>query len=564
MTTSPDASVAGLVADYVGFLLRVDPIKATKLGVHDADAELPSAEPEAVSDRVREHRRFLALLEQVEPTSLPVWLDWRTALAHARTEIRRADDYQIEVRAPYFHPERLGEALSVLMLRDFAPAEERAGSLVSRLEALPAYLHAAGSHLDHASPPIYVEMGITATEGLGTFLETAVASFSDGLDRESSGRVLRSASAARSAVNDYLGELRRLHGRARGDWRAGAEHFDFLLKEFHLLDIGHEELLEMGRERVETDRRRLEDYAKSIDPNQSWQDQIRRVKDRHPQPAEFVDTYRFEMERARAFTLDRELITIPEGEACRMGWVPEYMRASLPIAVMSTVPPFEDRLASEWLITPSDPRAPEHQRLEQMRDNCHAFAESIAGHETYPGHHLQKVHHKLATQESPMRRYFSSPLTVEGWGLYTEDLFDETGFFNNPAVMLFRLRNTLWRSVRVVIDTGLHTGELPMAAAVELLREQASLDTHMAEGEVRRYVRHDNPTYPSSYFLGCQEIHKLRKRWMAQHAFTYRDFHDRLLSFGSIPVSLIARSMLGEAEDGTALPLGLERRHSRN
>ena len=47
------------------------------------------------------------------------------------------------------------------------------------------------------------------------------------------------------------------------------------------------------------------------------------------------------------------------------------------------------------------------QRLEQMWDNCYVFAESIAGHEIYPGHHLQKVHHKIGTKDSPIRRYFS-------------------------------------------------------------------------------------------------------------------------------------------------------------
>ena len=180
-----------------------------------------------------------------------------------------------------------------------------------------------------------------------------------------------------------------------------------------------------------------------------------------------------------------------------------------------------------------------------MRDNCYVFAKSIAGHEIYPGHHLQKVHHKLATADSMIRRYFSCPQFVEGWGLYVEDLFTETGFFDNPRVLLFKLRNSLWRSLRVVIDVGLHTRGMSFDEAASLLMEQAAMDRHMAEGEVTRYIRHDNPTYPSSYMLGRQRFHELRDRYQAVHPdASLLTFHDTVMSFGSLPLSLVSAQMI--------------------
>jgi uncharacterized protein (DUF885 family) len=251
---------------------------------------------------------------------------------------------------------------------------------------------------------------------------------------------------------------------------------------------------------------------------------------------------------AREHCVEEDLITLPEGEVCRMVWLPTYLRASLPIAVMGSSPPFESGLESKWLITPLDPDASPERQKQHMRDNCYAFARSIALHEIYPGHHLQKVHHKLATQSSPMRRYFSSPVFTEGWGLYTEDLFEETGFIHEPPVMLFKLRNALWRSVRVVIDTGLHTRDMSFEEAVGLLRDEVGLDTHMAEGEVRRYTTHNNPTYPSSYLVGKTLIQDLREEWRQRQgqAYSLKAFHDRLLSYGSPPVKLIAERMLSE------------------
>src|SRR5699024_9845912 len=148
-------------------------------------------------------------------------------------------------------------------------------------------------------------------------------------------------------------------------------------------------------------------------------------------------------------------------------------------------------------------------------DNCYAFIASIVGHEACPGHHVQAAHHKVATPFSSFRRYFTSPQFVEGWGLYVEDLLEETGVVDNPLALLFVRRNALWRALRVTIDTGLHAGDLSVDRAIDLLVDSAGMDRHMAAGEVRRYIRHDNPTYPSSYALGRAGFHRARKQEMA-------------------------------------------------
>jgi uncharacterized protein (DUF885 family) len=94
-----------------------------------------------------------------------------------------------------------------------------------------------------------------------------------------------------------------------------------------------------------------------------------------------------------------------------------------------------------------------------------------------------------------------------------------------------------------VVDVGLHTGSLTLDDATELMQQEAGMDRHMAAGEVRRYARHDNPTYPSSYIVGRDLIHQARAT--AEHrpgaAFSLRDFHDSLLSHGSPPLPLLAQ-----------------------
>jgi uncharacterized protein (DUF885 family) len=537
-----------LVDEYLAFVFTSDPIEATRLGMHDYDDLLGDYTQDTMAGIAAKLRAFLSRFEALDPAALDEdgWMDVRVAFIDLETALRRHEDLRVWERAPYWYLERLGGAFSHLISRDFAPAPERGRRLLSRLQKAPAYLSAAQRNLTDEVPQLYVNMGMTAAKGLGLFLDEAVLGFAAELPgplASEVGKSVRDTQAALASFSQYLGDL---HARARGDYACGPDHFDFLLQSFHLVDMDHESLYEFGLERVAADRERLETYAREQDPSRTWMEQIDAVKEDHPRPEEFKDSYGQEMVLAREHCVEEDLITLPEGEVCQMEWLPTYLRASLPIGVMNTTPPFEPGLVSKWLITPLDPEATPERQKQHMRDNCYAFGRSIALHEIYPGHHLQKVHHKLATQNSPMRRLFSSPVFVEGWGLYTEDLFEETGFIHEPPVMLFKLRNALWRSVRVVIDSGLHTRGMAFEEAVDLLRKEVFLDTHMAEGEVRRYTTHHNPTYPSSYLVGKTLIQELRGQWRQRQGSAYclKAFHDRLLSYGSPPIKLIAQRML--------------------
>ncbi|MGD2040624.1 MAG: DUF885 domain-containing protein [Anaerolineae bacterium] len=537
-----------LFDEYLVFVFSSDPIEATRLGMHEYDHVLGDDTPDAISERATKRRSFLSRFEALDPADLTVdeAMDVRLAIIDIKTAQRRHQDLRVWERAPYWYLERLGGAFSNLIGREFASLEERGQRLLSRLQRAPTYLSVAQNNLTTRAPQLYVEMGLTAAKGLGSFLNEAVLGFAADLSPALETDVQQAVRETQSALARFLEYLAHLHAQASGQVACGPDHFDFLLREFHLVDMDHQSLYQFGLERVEEDRRRLEAYAQRQDPTRSWVEQIDQVKEHHPPPAEFKDAYGREMVLAREHCVEQDLITLPEGEVCHMEWLPTYLRASLPIGVMNTTPPFEPGLESNWLITPLDPDAPPERQKQHMRDNCYAFARSIALHEIYPGHHLQKVHHKLATQDLPIRRFFSSPVFVEGWGLYTEDLFEETGFIHEPPVMLFKLRNALWRSVRVVIDSGLHTRSMAFEEAVDLLATEVFLDRHMAEGEVRRYTTHNNPTYPSSYLVGKTLIQALREKWQERQGSSYslKAFHDHLLSYGSPPVRLIAERML--------------------
>ncbi len=548
MSQAVAQELQALIADYLAYVLRRDPIEATQLGVHDHDDALTDLSPDALEEEIAQRKAFQRRFAALDRATLDAdaAMDLDVARIDVATALRRLEARPPMQTAPYWVVEQLGTAFSSLMRDDGQPPELQAERLLARLRQAPAYLATAQAVLSPQTAALHVEMAFTAIKGLRSFLQSAVGGFAavaaPGLVQE-----LAAATAAlQAALDDFTRALQEFAPRATGSFACGAEMFDFLLREFHLLDLDHRQLAEFGAARMAHDKAALEAYARELDPARSWVEQIEAVKDDHPQGADFLKTYHAEMVRARAHCVAADLVTLPAGEVADVKWLPAYLAAGAPLGLMFTTPPFAPALASELVITPLDTDAPPERQRQHMRDNCYAFARSITLHEIYPGHHTQRVHHKLATAGSPMRRYFSSPVFVEGWGLYTEDLMEETGFMVEPGVRLFKLRNALWRSARVVVDSGLHTRGMSFEEAVQLMMDEVHLDRRMAEGEVRRYTTHDNPTYPSAYLLGKTAIHDLRRRYQAQQgaAFTLRDFHDRLLSYGSPPVKLVAARML--------------------
>ena len=146
-------------------------------------------------------------------------------------------------------------------------------------------------------------------------------------------------------------------------------------------------------------------------------------------------------------------------------------------------------------------------------------------------------------QRSPVRRIVSSPLTVEGWALYCEELMSELGFLDKPEEVFFQRLHLLWRAVRIVLDVRLHTMGMSVEAAVTYMVDALGIGRDSAEAEVRRYC--GAPAYQLCYAVGRRELVRLREDYerRAGVTFSLKRFHDDVLSYGGLPVSLIRWGM---------------------
>jgi len=205
------------------------------------------------------------------------------------------------------------------------------------------------------------------------------------------------------------------------------------------------------------------------------------------------------------------------------------------------VAPLEKEQVGFFYVTPISRRLTDEQKEEQLQGHSKYKIPIIALHEGYPGHHLQLTH--ASRTGSLLRKLLRTTVFVEGWALYCEEMMYEAGYYTDPRIVFMKWLVELWRACRVIIDVGLHTRTMNYQQAVDFLVREVLVERVHAEKEVTRYTL--SPTQPLSYVIGKKQILALRSAYQnkAGTAFRLRDFHDELLSFGSIPVVLIQRAM---------------------
>ena len=166
---------------------------------------------------------------------------------------------------------------------------------------------------------------------------------------------------------------------------------------------------------------------------------------------------------------------------------------------------------------------------------------SLTLHEGVPGHHLQTALAQELDNVPDFRKALYPHAFGEGWGLYAEKLGIELGLYTTPYEEFGRLSYEMWRACRLVIDTGIHAKGWTRKQAITLLEENSALSTHNIRTEVDRYIAW--PGQALAYKMGELKIIELRKLAAEElgDAFDVRSFHDRVLSAGGIPLSLLEK-----------------------
>lgn len=270
-----------------------------------------------------------------------------------------------------------------------------------------------------------------------------------------------------------------------------------------------------------------------------------------PAPAGFstrevLDYEQTEIDSMRAWVAAKGLATVPAYVGpLRIVETPYFLRPIIPGIAMEPPAPLDSVQTSYFYVRPLPAVLDSTQRqsyYDFVRDR--GWRGSVV-HEGYPGHHLQL---SIANHNASLVRRMQADIPlIEGWALYCEQMTVEEGLYPDDGFLALRwLGGVRFRAARVVLDVNLHTGRMNYDEAWHFLMEKAGADSEFAQGEVRRYCL--EPTQPMSYLVGKTQIMALRDEYRRKmkERFSLKDFHDRLLKEGSIPVGLIRKKMIGD------------------
>lgn len=315
---------------------------------------------------------------------------------------------------------------------------------------------------------------------------------------------------------------------------SGSDYYDYRLKQMTTTDLTAEEIHQTGLSEVARIRTEMEAIKDSVDFDGDLQ-------------AFFIflredDQFYFSNDDKGA----QDYIDAAEKHLAEIkSELPKFF-GRLPKAdlVVKRVEPFREQDGAAQHYRPGTPDGSRpgvyYAHLSDMRAMAIHSLEVIAYHEGNPGHHMQS---SIAQELEGIPKFRAQggyiPAFGEGWALYSEILAKEMGAYDDPYSDFGRLTTEMWRAIRLVVDTGLHSKGWSEEQAVEYFLANSPIPETAVRSEVRRYLV--MPGQATSYKIGMLKIQELRAKAGKELGddFDIRGFHDTVLGGGSVPLSIL-------------------------
>ena len=535
-------SLDALLEEFLADELAESPTHATALGVEGRDHELPDLSEAGFDRRADKEdewlRRFAVVGDDGLSADERIDRDLATSNLRGRQAMR---DWAVWRRNPdtYLSPGLAGVFL--LFLHRLYPETHLVESAEARLRGVPALLDAGRANLDpKLASPVLVRRSLgQARAGVAYARELVPNEVTDTALRA---RLVDAGEAAAAAYESFATFLEELEQDATGEFAIGEERYDALLREREGLAFGARSLRERGQQAYDDLAEDMAERSQAIAGHRDWRTLMDELNALHPAtPEEMRDRYAEWTERARTFCVARGLVTFPDDEVCLVEPSPHFQRPVLAVASYMTPPAFKPGRTGHFFVPfPPEGTSPEETQQRLATNGYHSIP-TISVHEAYPGHHW----HLTWIKDNPrrVRKLLTSSYFIEGWGLYSEKVMLEQGFYDDPRDEIAAVDARIFRAARIIVDTSLHLGEMTVDEAVTFMSTKASLTEPTARAEVARYCSW--PTQAASYLTGSLEIERIRARWFAENNGDLRAFHDTIAGSGMLPIALAERATLG-------------------
>ena len=551
-----DQRLDALANQYFDALWKLDPIRATRVGVHEYDDKVGDYTAQGYADRIALDRRVRGQLAAIDPTSYGAESADDAEILAARLDegLLKLQTREVWRHDPSTYTTDAAQAVYSLVTRNFAPAKVRMRDIILRERQLPALLAAGKANLTSVDA-VTAEISRRNIAGTIDFFTTvvpiAVAPLMDAASRQD----FKAANdATLVALRDFAQSLEAgVFAHPSGTFAVGSKLFERMLALQELTPIPLATYERVGEAALARTKADFIDTAKAIDPSKPPQEVAASLGMDHPAPDALLREASDDIGKLRAFVIAHHIITLPPGsEAVKVVATPEFARATS-FASMNSPGPLEKTATEAYYnVTPIEPdwtAARKDQHLAFF--NVYAFP-IVTMHEVMPGHF---VNFALARSErlSLIRRIVSSPSFSEGWAHYDEQMMVDEGWGNgDPHVRLAQLQLALQRECRYLVGLREHTAAMTLDVATKFFEDNAFMSEETSRREALRGTQ--NPLY-GYYTLGKLEILKLRTDFQKRMGSKYslELFHDELLAHGDPPIAIARKTMLGAEDDGHLL-----------
>ena len=556
----PDDATArwnALADDYIDqILFRFNPSQGTTAGLHQFDSQLEDYSRATIDKQVGALQEFENRVVAFDASALLPTdaADREMLLGAIRTSLLTLQVIRPWEKDPDSYSGTASGGVYVIMIRKFAPTNDRLRSAVARERQIPALLATARQNLKNP-PHISTEIALEQLPGIISFFETDVpAAFAEATDASLKSDFARSNAAVIAALRDYQSWVRsNLLPRSNGDFRIGADTFSKKLRYEEMVDMPLDRLLEIGTADLRKNQAEFERVAKQVEPTKTSTEVLQELVAVHPAPDKLMQTFRDTFDGLIAFIHTKHIVTLPSDARPTLQETPPFERATT-LASMDTPGPFE-KVAREayFNVTLPGPNDTPGEINDLMKAFNAGTIVPISVHEAFPGHFVQFLYEPYVPTK--LRKVVEASTNAEGWAHYCEQMMLEEGYAQpgvgakdlreSLLIHLGQLQEALLRDARFIAGIRMHTGAMSFDQAVDFFIKEGYQSKKSAEVEAKRGT--SNPTY-LYYTLGKLQIYKLREDVRRKQGgdFSLEKFHNEFLKQGFPPIVIVRRAMLGD------------------
>ena len=542
---------------------RRRPVNATFIGVHDYDHCLPDFSPHGAADTLAEMQSLLRAASQLpaEPLSGTQTIDKRLCEGYLRIQCWEYQGSNFFSGNPGLYVSEAIFGVLSLFLSDYDSLENRVAAATERLNDVQVLLGQASENI-HSAPAAWIEQAITECTGSLEFLSGGALQAAGGA---ATSAYSKSTDRATAAFGNFKVHLEaELKNASLDICTVGEDALSLHLRDAHCFEQDAAEIVRYAEAQLDEASAYLSEHAADFGETQPGA-VLQSLHSLHPTADQYYGRYQETWDDIHQLAVDEELLTWPDFPL-RYAAQPTWARNAAPhlyFLYYRSPAAFNRPPVHDYLVTPIDNSMPAERQQELLRSNNDSQIKlNHVVHHGGIGHHVQNWHAfraasrvgQIAAVDCASRIAMNCGGTMaEGWACYATDLIGEAGGLSDLERYAEK-HSRVRMSARAIVDLRLHQGRITFEQAVSFYKEQAGMSTDAAVSETTR-----NSMYPGCavmYLTGCDAIHELREtlNTLRGSRFSLRDFHDQFLSYGSIPVALIARAMLDEEDQVSRQP----------